>query len=176
MPRLGSTLEGAFLIWDGLLQALVRARNALLMVLLRSILRVVSADSTTEAESEALSIWLLHLLTDKGWLKTISIPQQHSLCREAMMWCCLYPGKWTQWTGDKLLEVEDEDFEEEWQEIFQASQLEDAASSAADPEDVSMTGVSLDESQILQLSSAEEDPGWMRAPVFRKVPIGVVAK
>jgi len=124
--RLGSSMQGAFLLWDELLRGIVDARHnpSFLSALVRKVLEALTTkpgvNSQHDAVCEAHYLWLVHLLeyqdVDGSLVK--HAPRNH-----VMKWCCLHPSYWTKQLGEQLLQLGDSRFNEQWGVLFEASQL-----------------------------------------------------
>lgn len=182
--RLGASLEGAYVIWDDLLTSIAGEQKRFLMVLVKALLEAITAHPGEDAEKEALCLWVGHILHSEVWNSVITLREKGVLPKDVMMWCCTHPGPWTQRLGRDMLKAEDEEFVDDWQQLFEASQLDSAqqtrpggadpkASSFGLPND-SVEHFSRKEVQTLGSDDDAELGTWVRAAKPFATPIGVV--
>ncbi|WPG99529.1 Hypothetical protein R9X50_00234400 [Acrodontium crateriforme] len=168
--ELGSSMEGAFLLWDELLAGLQAKQPSLLPTLVKKMLNTISQDSTadaaTDTSKEALCLWLLRFLDSE--ISPGSQATVERLQSSAMRWYCLHPGYWTQRLGEEILGNGDEHFDDQWRTLFDASKL-DVTAAQADA-DV----MEIEPSTVGGLDDECESRGWVRAAVPMRTPIGVV--
>lgn len=191
-------MNGAYLLWDGLLQSISKQQHFFLPTLLKEVHKAMNRPSAYyhvlhDPEKQALHHWLLHIATSDTWAQTRGAAGL-DVASDLMTECCLHPSPWSHALGDALLETGDEVFEESWSDLLMASVLAggiagvdnvDAVSDEAnhDTQDVDMSegqdeaaasGVIGDEQQS-EADVAEVDvAGWREALKAPKVPIGVV--
>lgn len=177
--RLGSSLEGAFLIWDKLLHELsdrlYRFWSSLEMYLLESLSRSESVDPCRNSEKEAVAMWILHLLDTKHDERKISV-------ETVVKWCCLHPGYWAQWLGERVLQDADEDLKSNWEDLFRASLTSvpaDGATTAGDAAPIDgeigeRASVMNEQIGSGNLEAVHTAQSWTRAILPASVPIGVV--
>lgn len=181
--QLGDSLQGAFLIWDQLLQAIVKERRAFVRALVRSLLASVarlSATQADDAEPEAMAMWVNHILSTREWARCTSEAERSILCKDVIKQCCVHPSRWANWLGKELLEREGGNLEEEWRDVFEASQLGDAetqilseysqlnpgrSQEPGDASEVALPARTVDSSKL---------SGWTRLAVPPTTSIGVV--
>lgn len=180
-------MNGAYLLWDGLLQALSKQQSLFLPQLLKSMHAAMNQPSShyqisQDPGKEALHHWLLHIATSDVWEQA---RQQTGVevDSQLMTLCCLHPSHWSHALGEELLEAGNEDFAESWSDLLLASSIggatdADAAGTAAQAEDVEMV-----KNQASENSMPDEDThsdtvmntaGWREALTAPKVPIGVI--
>lgn len=181
--RLGSPMGGAFLIWDELIGRLAREYDHFLLALVWRMFDVTRTDSTThvvaDAEAEATYLWLMHLVGDNH--SVTGGEAKESLQADLMKWCCLYPGYWTRRSGQKLLDDGDEQFRDRWEDLFEASKLQeqdlviDASGGGwkmlVDTRDAS--------SQVARVEASKDEHGgsrggWARTTIAPSLAIGMV--
>ena len=178
--RLGSSLEGAYLIWDDVLFELFDELAGFSRALISSLLQHLSEpsstviDAETDVENEALAIWLLHIIQDD------EVGKDERLAVEVMKWCCLYPGYWTERVGSEVLEGGSEGLSAMWEDLFEASLLKDDTNGAEEglQEGQGSTAANLEEQDGDMMIDVDENPsasaGWRRAVLPPTTPIGVV--
>ena len=182
--RLGSPLEGAYLIWDDLLQDISDRLSGFLAAFVRSLLLGLTSASTTDPQrdldEEALAMWLLHILSGEEYF-ALGRGNKHSLYVEAMKWCCLHPGHWTERIARELLNRGDGAFQADWNDLFEASlvRAEPMTPEAGMPEKAleNRVGEFMDTEQITGMESREVNrvaEGWRRAVAPISVPVGIV--
>lgn len=181
--RLGSSLEGAYLIWDAFLTNIAAQLNAFLPAFVRALLVSLTEysanDPKGDVDKEALMMWLHHVLySNEFYAQGPSF--DHSLSVDAMRWCCLYPQYWTNRLGRELLSSDDS-LQVDWKDMFEASGLKHTAESIGSSIQRSERSPQFDEiganvQKDLVASQAvnPEARGWIRAVTPVTAPIGVV--
>lgn len=182
-------MSGAFTLWDEFLIPLTEELSNFLPALIERLLIVLAhdplhTDNERDAEKEAFSLWLNHLV---DWEAAFGA-EHHSLQKRVLERCCLFGGCLVRKCGQQLLDTADDEFVEQWKELFEASALQHGA----DDDDHPMAGSAADESGILEHTSIYladmdvdsvgrlDEPdiqgvgGWRRAPMSPRVPIGVM--
>ncbi|KAK4505585.1 hypothetical protein PRZ48_003548 [Zasmidium cellare] len=183
--ELGASLEGAFMIWDDLLRFINREHNRFVMAVVKALLEGTSLRPGEDADKEAFSLWVTHILQSEAWSLATTTPQKRNLRKDAMSWCCMHPGVWTQRLGRDVLKAEDKDFVEDWRDIFQSSQLVEAAQAipgselqAPSPEFLGGDGWPREDGFRRPVALEADDDAelgtWIRAATPFAVPIGVV--
>ncbi|KAM3423495.1 hypothetical protein BST61_g923 [Cercospora zeina] len=174
---LGSPLDGAYLMWDGLLRDIVASDYSFLPALQQSMLEVLAKQESEgtehDANREATCQWLLHM-TDY----TASGRQQTAYVRQIITTCCMHNGYWMNWLGKRLLDTSGSDFREEYQDLFEASQGEQEAGVGAE-EDIVMqdscaAGDAPDAIGEVSTNRVAKSEGWKLAVIATGLPIGVV--
>jgi hypothetical protein len=178
-------MNGAYLLWDGLLQAITKKQRNFLPVLLKSMHAAMGLPSSYhhilhDPEKEALHHWMLHIATSDAWSKarrSVGTDVEGDL----MTLCCLHPSPWSHSLGNAMLDSGDEVFVESWSDLLSASaiagsmEVEDASDQTPDvdmSEPQETTG-SVVESGC-QSEAAEEMASWREALKVPRVPIGAV--
>lgn len=157
---MGESMDGAYLIWDDIL-AMLHSRlpsfgGSLIETLLGTITALDDARPQGDAKKEANALWVLHITQTVGQKQVDN----------AMQYCCLHPGHWTQLLGQWLLESGDEAFVETWRDILAAGRLGEPENHA-EAEHVM--------SDQMEVDAADEMTAkWSRAVLPPSVPIGVV--
>lgn len=174
--RIGSSLDGAFLIWDDLLQEIQSANKKFLRSLVSSLLHSISNSSAAspdkDAEKEAMCLWVAHLLADKTWAS--AVPERSQLQREALEWCCLHPARRTHFLGTTLLNGGNEALKADWEDLLAASQLGDADTIPDVSEGASSSAV-VNSNEVESAMDVDLELGsWLRAAGPVRAPIGVV--
>ena len=179
LHRLGSSLDGAYLIWDELLIDISSRLHRYLPCIVRSLLRSLvarnSVDPASDVDKEALAAWLCHVMSTAKFM-SIKAVDKDALVAEIMKCCCLHPGYWTQGVGRKLLEISDKSVQDEWEDLLEASAITSGGGpmEEAVPE-VNRSGFGEPEKDALD---GEDEiravGGWSRAIAPISVPIGVV--
>lgn len=166
LDRLGSSLEGAFLIWDDFLDMCFAQMPSLQRRLLKAFMRNLEKPSQVnpaqDVEKEANAMWLLHILDET-----------HSMPSEVVKWCCLHPGYWSEDIGRKILR--DYASAAEWQELFEVSLLtagDGTSGGQSRMADIEMTDETSAPADHAEGSSTQ---GWSRAVAPIALPIGVVS-
>lgn len=102
LPRLGDSLNDTFKEWNPVLQKVAESHPAFLRHLTEDLVNDLAFKNTTDisadASSEALYLWLAHILTSSAWeFHRQSCPQSYVLraCDES-------PHHWTKMLGDQL--------------------------------------------------------------------------
>ena len=180
--RLGSSLDGAYLIWDDLLSNVSTALRGFLPAFREYLLEALTRPETTEPKGnvvkEALAMWVLHLLD-------IQPGARGAFSANIMKWCCLHPGYWTQRVGKEVLEDGDRSLLDDWQDLFEASSLETAADREesdtrngdirSSPRDISeRIAPSGSPKRTRDFEEEHQLDSWTRATVPVSAPIGVV--
>jgi ribosomal biogenesis protein LAS1 len=172
-------LDGAYLIWDDLLvtisSQLLRFLPALVKSLLQSLTSRTAIDPTRDVDKEALAMWLLHIFDSNDFLLAWRTDRNATLA-VVMKWCCLHPGKWTQYVGREVFEQCDENFQAEWENLFEASLIR----TGEDTIEEVLPGAASDNTRdVAKSANVDEgtmgtDGGWSKAVAPMSVPIGVV--
>lgn len=180
-------MNGAYLLWDSLLQELSKQQSKFLPLLLKSMHAAMNQPSpwyqiSQDPGKEALHHWLLHIATSDAWAQA----RQHGdieVDSQLMPLCCLHPSHWSHALGEELLEAGTEDFTESWSDLLVASSIGGAVDMEAVGAAESTQDVDMAEFQTLQNSMPDEDTqsdivvdmaGWREALKAPTVPIGVV--
>ena len=181
--RLGSSLEGAYLIWDELLHNLSAQLHKFLSALVRSLMQALTKetflDPQTDADKEAYAMWLLHVL-DSDSSKSSSNEEVHSLQVEVLRWCCLHPGLWAARIGRELLSRGDESMQRDWRDLFEASLSRGGAvpvEAGVLEKDFEAEGQGagyLERDKVAVREADSRVEGWVRAVAPVLVPIGKV--
>jgi len=102
LPRLGDSLNDTFKEWNPVLQRVAESHPAFLRHLTEDLVNDLAFKNTTDisedASSEALYLWIAHILTSPAWeFHRQSCPQSYVLraCDES-------PHHWTKMLGDQL--------------------------------------------------------------------------
>jgi hypothetical protein len=170
-------MEGAFAIWDPLLEELCVNQQVcvgLANQLLKRLTDITLVANAANAESEALYLWLVHLLE----YKSIATAKFFATTIRAtiLKTCTLHPGFWTQKLAQEIL-AGDEDLKSVWQDLLAAAAISQQPGGAdvADGAGGSETaGGDEDRSMLAQLDEIDDSVGWRRASTRPKKPIGVV--
>ena len=163
---LGESMDGAYLIWDDMLQSLDRNipsfSGNLIEALSISISKPSEMPPQNDTDKEAHALWLLHFAQTLA----IAIDDRRD---QVMQLCCLHPGHWSSFVGRRLLE-DGEGLRETWQDIFDASIL-DGRLEDAGIDSVQAAGVdAMDVDGITDIGGGK----WTRAAMPPSLPIGVV--
>jgi len=178
-------MNGAYLLWDGLLQAISKKQRSFLPVLLKGMHAAMNLPSAYhhilhDPEKEALHHWMLHVATSDAWSQA-----RRSLGADVegdlMTLCCLHPSPWSHSLGNALLDSGDEVFVESWSDLLSASAI--AGSMDIGDTNDRVPDVDMIEPQEAANSVAESDchseaaeemTSWREALKVPKVPIGAV--
>ncbi|KXT08977.1 hypothetical protein AC579_4024 [Pseudocercospora musae] len=164
----GSSLNGAFLIWDDLLRDIIKQQRSFLTALVACSLSRMGQENARphdDAHIEGICLWLLHMLEFAQ-----SDAQQTALRRDVMQWCCTHPGGWSHYVGERLLESSDADFVEDWQDVLDASQLRRSQEEAF-VDDTEMADI---QQHAMVSESSAQPTSWTWAVAATAAPIGVV--
>lgn len=189
-PRLGATLDGAFLIWDDFLRLVSdrqrrnRPSQSIVFAIVEASISLLTSDSKLheagDSDCDATVLWLLHLIhiQDTGHAVIEDSDTRERTRREVIQSCCLHPGYWTEQLGERILVTAPADFQEEWADVFASSRLPlDIAMADSGPEsddeDGAMTGKTGPEDQ-LAIFGPLDAPSWSRVQLMPTTPIGVV--
>lgn len=179
-------MNGAYLLWDGLLQAL-STQQQFLPTLLKGMHARMNQLSTRhqfshDPEKESLHHWLLHIATSDAWSQ-IRRASKSDVDSDLMTLCCLHPSYWSQALGEELLEAGDEAFTESWSDLLSASAM--AGGSEGMGAETNTASPEVDMAEDAEVEGSEEvddgrsDAGedlaaWREALMPPSVPIGVV--
>lgn len=123
---MGASLDGAFLIWDPLLQEMSRDKKRFLQVLINSILHLLDQTpmhgADANADAEALCLWLIHFVDPQSWAVLV-LAEKQLIRTHIVKWCCTHPGHWAQYLGAAILRSGGEEFERVWADILNAGLL-----------------------------------------------------
>lgn len=170
----GSPIDGAYLIWDPLLQVIAQRQKRFLQTLVHSLLACFSSDTAHPPEKglqkEAFMLWALHVLSYRVH-SGHGTSDQPTLQRECMKWCCMNPGYWSTKLGESLLQVIDTNFASEWREIFEASQLDFELIRTEDAQD---PGPVLEDPilHVVETREYADTASWVRAAAPVRGPLG----
>ncbi|KAK4553867.1 rRNA-processing protein las1 [Recurvomyces mirabilis] len=180
--ELGQSIQGAFVMWDGLLSGICEEvsgfSSALVQALLSSFADNFSMDTEHDADREAVYLWLLHLTTDPG-TGSIGARSKQTLQSEAVKFCCLHPGYWTQKLAESLLEGNDE-LKDVWQELFEASMLRKHAEVVDVDAQMEVDPVPVADPVHIPAQQRIDNidgtfVGWQRSALIPQTPIGIIA-
>ncbi len=121
--RLGSSMSGAFLIWDPLLLAF----SASSPVFFTDLLKMVSAEMNTmdrrNEEREGMCEWAAHILTSSDW--QIARGEKERILKERILGNCMTElGTWNLRLAEKIVDSMNEEEAELWRAILNASRSE----------------------------------------------------
>ena len=168
-------MDGAYLIWDGLLSDLSLSTPGFLPSLVKRLLSGLAdvADSSDEQDSrtEAIYLWIVHFLEAGAYQGVVDARLRTAVIKT----CCLHPGYWTQILGQRILD-QDEDLKLDWQELFEASLLRQDQDQ---PQEVGAGSAiaAFSKARVDEFASGRSNAAcsWQRAPLQPRVPIGVIA-
>ncbi|CAK4030148.1 Pre-rRNA-processing las1 [Lecanosticta acicola] len=174
--ELGSSLDGAFMLWDDLLKQISITNKRLWKALIEGMLqRTSSLLPVHDVEREAMCLWIDHILADSSSMLVRS--ERPILERVVMQWCCMYSSRWTNFLGTKLLRLGSTSFREEWEDLLAAARLSPEGESA----DSSFTMVAdglFDGSEAIDnttdMDIVKDLGSWVRAAAPIEAPFGVV--
>ncbi|KAM0722736.1 hypothetical protein Q7P37_002177 [Cladosporium fusiforme] len=185
---LGAPMNGAYLLWDGLLQSFSKRQSNFLPTLLKGIHTAMIQPGTYhqvshDPEKEALHHWLLHIATSDVWSK-VRRETGNEVDAQLMTLCCLHPSHWSQSLGEELLQAGDEIFVESWSDLLMASAIAGSAMMAETGNDITTQDVDMSNgAQDIDGSVVGTDfrsdagaslPAWREALMPPTVPIGLV--
>ena len=183
-------MNGAYLLWDALLQAMSKRQHLFLSKLISGMHTRLNQPSgyhnvLQDPEKEALHLWLLHIASADVWKqarRSTSIDAEADL----MTLCCLHPSPWSQAVGNALLEGGDEAFVESWADLLSASAMAGSmeVDVAGEAQDADMGEAPESKDNVADVEShdaSEPEPEpvvdlapWREALKAPRVPIGVV--
>jgi len=181
-------MNGAYLLWDALLQAISKRQHLFLSTLISGMHTRLNQPSgyhnvLQDPEKEALHLWLLHIASADVWSqarRSTGIDAEADL----MTLCCLHPSPWSHAIGNALLEGGDEAFVESWADLLSASAMAGSmeVDDAGETEDADMGEAQEQEPEdnVADVEpESEPEPiadlaSWREALKAPKVPIGVV--
>lgn len=135
--RVGDALDGAYLIWDTLLcrlNAELQCFESLVEHMFQHMVQPSKADAKSDAFKAAMYDWILHVLTSTAWLSVCPHRVRQEVWATTMTACMTQPGYWSKKLAKELLLEGDDDFQDEWLPIFEASLPDgEGKSSEADP-------------------------------------------
>lgn len=176
--RLGSPLDGAYLIWDEPLEKMAQQLRgfvqAFAMTLVESITNPTLMEQSSDTDKEGLVMWLLHTLENKA-MYVRGEHERQELWRDVMKHCCLHPGFWTERIGREMLRKGQSDFGDDWQDLFEASLLTTSVNTTEGGMIAKDTAPQshLSEDVEMQDQKRYAVSGWRRALVPVAAPIGV---
>lgn len=122
--RVGDSLDGAYLIWDGLLCRLnleLQYFETFVEHMFRYMVQPSKADAKSDAFKAAMYNWILHVLTSRVWSGSCSHDIRRDVWSATMTACMIQPSYWSKKLAKELLLEGSEDFQDEWLPIFEAS-------------------------------------------------------
>ncbi|KAF2103879.1 Las1-domain-containing protein [Rhizodiscina lignyota] len=196
----GSTMSGAFILWDPLLLKLaLSVRRSLVEFVLRMLHILTSPSALVESEDpykEAISRWIEHVFVSTTWARRRKMSKDglRQLRTEVVRECTLSSEYWTQALARKLTITGDARFREQWLEVVEANHLEESPREAEGDTQVTLVeeNLSRDDTGDAESSdegheeygdhimaqstfSAKDYGGWQPYPgIWRPVPIGIV--
>ncbi|CZT19889.1 uncharacterized protein RCC_05745 [Ramularia collo-cygni] len=183
--EIGDPLDGAYLIWDRLLRAILAQQRAFLpafvKILLQAIGDVITDQSDGNTEKEALCMWLVHTVSKKKTWAVVASSDLDALRKEMVKWSCTHPGYWSHFLGVHLIKAGGPDFANIWEDVLEASRLGDGYIGQATVGDAELEVASSSESEMLEdtlhRSDDMEDGEYhrilKRATTSPNLPIGV---
>jgi hypothetical protein len=179
-------MNGAYLLWDRLLQAVSKRQHLFLSTLVTGLHTRLNQPSAyhnvlQDPEKEALQFWLLHIASSRdAWLQ-VRRATGVNLEAELMSLCCLHPSPWSQVLGNALLEAGNEEFRESWEDLLSASAIAGSMEVDAkdDAQDAEMGGETQEASEQTSdveshAEAAADLAAWREALKAPRVPIGVI--
>jgi hypothetical protein len=179
-------MNGAYLLWDALLQALSKRQHLFLSSLISGMHTRLNQPSgyhnvLQDPEKEALHLWLLHIASADVWSQARRSTGT-DVEADLMTLCCLHPSPWSHAIGNALLEAGNEAFVDSWADLLSASAM--AGSMDLDVSgDVKDADMGETEATADAMSEVETQPqpepaaglaAWREALKAPRVPIGVV--
>ncbi|KAL5119926.1 rRNA-processing protein las1 [Pleosporales sp. CAS-2024a] len=135
--KLGSSLSGAFLIWDPLLLAFCQCRILTLSTWLTYLGDAINQPSSAMATSdldpikEGMQDWLLHILTSDAWKTHIS----SKMIEDTLTTCFSEPCYWNLRTAEALLQDEHVPNRASWLAVLEAAKNEDGGGEEEEEEE-----------------------------------------
>ncbi|KAL1639214.1 rRNA-processing protein las1 [Diplodia intermedia] len=148
--RVGGSLDGAHLIWDSLLCRLsseLQYVETLVEHMFRYMLQPSKADAKSDAFKAAMYNWILHVLTSEAWSSSCSGDVRQHLWSTTMTACMTQPSYWSKKLAKELLLEGDDDFQDEWLPILEASLPEAQSDSEGNPSEPPCKPEAVPESQ-----------------------------
>jgi hypothetical protein len=179
-------MNGAYLLWDALLQALSKRQHLFLSSLVNGMHTRLNQPSgyhnaLQDPEKEALHLWLLHIASADSWSQARRSTGT-DVEADLMTLCCLHPSPWSHAIGNALLEGGNEAFVDSWADLLSASAMAGAMELevADDAQDADM-GETQEPADVMSEVETQPQPepvadlaAWREALKTPRVPIGVV--
>ncbi|ORY17137.1 Las1-like-domain-containing protein [Clohesyomyces aquaticus] len=131
--KLGSTMQGAYLIWTPLLLKFISRQAPFLNLLVNQLQSFLSRPPSPmlaiseDPKREAMCEWLLHILTSNDWRSSRSKVLHRSLLDDVMSQCFLEPSFWNLKLAEEILrnepmrKVYGAELSDSWDEILKAA-------------------------------------------------------
>lgn len=183
-------MNGAYMLWDGLLQAVSKRQSSFLSTLISSMHARLNQPSgyhnvLQDPEKEALNLWLLHIASSDAWSQNRR-SSDADVEADLMTLCCLNPSPWSHALGNAMLEAGNEAFVESWADLLSASaiagSMEGDADMVGDVEDADQDADMAEAHEPMesvsdidcQSEAAADLASWREPFKAPRVPIGVV--
>ena len=172
--KLSDPMDGAFLIWDGLLETLSRTLRQFPRTLSEAIFGAITQATETgsreDTDRDAWISWTVHLV------QQFDPAARPKLGMDIMQWCCLHPGYWAGILGQRLLDDGDEGLSVDSKDIFEASLI---SGKDVDPKLEAREGATQPVADDMEMDSEDAETravqrGWTKAARPCSLPIGVV--
>ena len=178
-------MNGAYLLWDALLQAISKRQHLFLSTLISGMHTRLNQPSgyhniLQDPEKEALHLWLLHIASADVWSQARRSTGTDAEA-DLMTLCCLHPSPWSHAIGNALLETGDDAFVDSWADLLSASAMAGSMEldiGGGDAEDADMGET---QEPVDNMTDVESQPAvvvdlaaWREALKAPRVPIGVV--
>lgn len=122
--QMGSTMKGAFLLWDELLRRLASHQWNFLRILCRHMVDLMNMPATLSATAEpireAMHEWVVHILTAKEWVQPRRRVES-MLLEDIMGQCFTFPSSWSHKLAESTIKDRDELFQATWRPVLRAS-------------------------------------------------------
>jgi len=179
-------MDGAYLVWEGLLLALGGGSRIFLKMFIEHAVAHLSAldrqNSLAQTEKPGMYYWLERIVFSRewsietgrwGWDKHASLPEL------IMEQCCLYPCRWTAQLGRQILEEADVNDEvvQYFEPFFRASLTSEDQPAEERPDVMMDVQGEVQAVETIETSSFDDPSirGWRLASEnWRPRPIGVV--
>jgi hypothetical protein len=183
-------MNGAYFMWDGILQAISKRQHPFLSTLVTGMHTRLNQPNACynvlqDPEKEALHMWLLHIASSDAW-SPVHRSTGIDVDADLMTLCCLHPSPWSHALGNSLLEAGNEAFVESWTDLLEASAIAgsmqlDAGNDGQDVDDAQDANMVETQEPADEMSdvdahseAAADLAAWREALKAPRVPIGVV--
>lgn len=180
-PLPDSALQGAYMLWDELLQMLARQSHLFFELFLECAVshnaRFTTSDDDTDKTSPtkwAIYRWILHLLDSSEWSVT---RDQSSLDLECIVLreCALYPNnQWSLDLAEEILDDADKQVQSTWSKVVEASALDDEESEGSQAKQGAPEAAGAVADVVMEDTSLDYG-GWRQGiQPLKSVPLGMV--
>jgi ribosomal biogenesis protein LAS1 len=124
--KLGSSMSGAFLIWDALLLAFAQSSNLPAPTIVTHLATLMNKSSSAMISTdidpvrEGMHDWVLHILRSEAW----AAHQSSRTIEDVLTTCFSDPTHWNLRVADSLLKEKNVTNRESWRAVLQAAKSE----------------------------------------------------